>query len=327
MKPPDAKDWSIYWKRPTVTSFGDIFPRNYDGAILEFWKEQLAGEPDHVIDIACGNGALTWIANDILNGAERKGRQKTKITGVDFASISPFKTLNRKKADYPSVRFRGNTPAENLPFRDGSIDAVISQYGVEYTDLERTIPEIARVLTPDGKMCFILHGKESVIVKGATLNLEGFRKVLYEVAPHEPVANLVELRRTVRTPEDQQRSAEYQALLAQIREAVAVITGWTRNFPPPSALHLYMDRLNYALNDAQGKPGINQQALVDEARNGLQAYIERVEDLEAAALSDADLLRLVAMIERQGFDVAPARTLLYEGDKDFGTTIVARRRT
>ena len=64
---PDPKDWSLYWRRPTVTSFGDLFPENYDGAILEFWKTQLVGEFNHVVDIACGNGALTWLANEIIN--------------------------------------------------------------------------------------------------------------------------------------------------------------------------------------------------------------------------------------------------------------------
>jgi ubiquinone/menaquinone biosynthesis C-methylase UbiE len=321
MKTPEAKDWSIYWTRPTVTSFGNIFPENYDDAILEFWKTQLVGEFRHVVDVACGNGALTWIANDILNG----GRRQTRITGVDFANISPFRTLQRNKKDYPSVRFMGNTPAETLPFRDGSIDMVISQYGVEYADLEKTIPELARVLTDAGRMSFVLHDEESVIVKGAMLNLEGFRLVLNEIAIHEPCLRLVELGRRISNPAEQQRSAEYQGVLAQINESANRIRGLTQNFPPPSPLHLYMDRLNYALNEARTHKKADQKALIAEARDGLQAHVDRIDDLAAAALSEEERRDLVSLVERQGFTVTEDRALYYEGDKNFGTILAARR--
>ena len=69
-----------------------MFPNNYDGSILEFWKRQLIGEFNHIVDIGCGNGALVWICNEILN----QGSGKTHLTGVDFADISPFKALGRE---------------------------------------------------------------------------------------------------------------------------------------------------------------------------------------------------------------------------------------
>jgi len=321
MKTPDAKDWSIYWTRPTVTSFGNIFPENYDGAILDFWKTQLQGEFRHVVDVACGNGALTWMANEILNG----GRRQTRITGVDFASISPFRTLQRNKKDYPSVRFMGNTLAEKLPFGDRSIDMVISQYGVEYTDLEKTIPDLARVLTDAGRMSFVLHDKESIILKGAMLNLEGFRLVLNEIAIHEPCLRLVELGARLGNPVEQQQSAEYQGLLAQINESADRIRGLVQNFPPPSPVHLYMDRLNYALNEARSNKKLDPRALIAEARNGLQAYVDRIDDLEAAALSEQERRDLVSLVQREGLEVIENRALYYEGDKNFGTILVAQR--
>lgn len=144
MSNPDPQDWTPYWRRPTLTSFGDIFPNNYDGSILEFWQRQLTGQLQHVVDVACGNGALTWIANSILN---RDGN-RTRVTGVDFADIDPFAALKRKPGRYPQVRFIGNTPAEQLPFADASVDLLISQYGIEYSDLSRSVPEAARVLVP-----------------------------------------------------------------------------------------------------------------------------------------------------------------------------------
>jgi ubiquinone/menaquinone biosynthesis C-methylase UbiE len=84
-------DWTRYLRNHTLTSFGRIFPDNYDGAIRAFWQQQLTAEPvKHVVDICCGNGALCWIANEILNADVLT----TQITGIDFADIDPFQVLN-----------------------------------------------------------------------------------------------------------------------------------------------------------------------------------------------------------------------------------------
>ncbi|MDH3978720.1 MAG: class I SAM-dependent methyltransferase [Gammaproteobacteria bacterium] len=120
------------WTRPTLTAFASSFQDNYDGPILEFWESQIIGDIGHVADLACGNGALTWIANDLLN----KHESKTKVTGVDYAKINPFQVLERNPKDFPQVSFIGDTGVEKLPFADGSIDLVISQYGLEYSDLD-----------------------------------------------------------------------------------------------------------------------------------------------------------------------------------------------
>ena len=171
MKKLDAKIWSHSWQSPRLTSFGADLPNNYDGAFLEFWKQQLQGKFSHVVDLACGNGALTWISDDILNSGDRK----TAITGVDFASISPFRALGRQEKDYPEVRFIGNSPIEKLPFEDNSVDLVVSQYGLEYSNLDKSIPEIGRVLTSSGKMSFILHDRDGVIVRDATKSIRGIQ--------------------------------------------------------------------------------------------------------------------------------------------------------
>jgi len=304
-----------------VTSFGDLFPDNYDDSILRFWEQQLAGTFNHVVDIACGNGALTWIANDLLN----KGPGRTPVTGVDFARIAPFRTLRRKKKHYPAVRFIANTPAEKLPFEDHTIDLVISQYGVEYSDLERTIPELSRVMRLSSRMSFVLHDKESVIIKGATERLDDFRRVLDKIAIHEPVLEMERLNRQIPLAAQRQSSGEYQRLLAQINASLQKIRELVRDYPPRSPIHLYMERLNHALNSTSGRKKTDRQALIIEARDALRAHIERVEDLEDAALSEAGRARLVALIESEGFTVTENRTLAYKNDANIGSVLVAQR--
>ncbi|MCK6371332.1 MAG: hypothetical protein L6Q83_08420, partial [Gammaproteobacteria bacterium] len=61
MKKLDIRYWGPFWRNPTITSFGKLFPDNYDGAMLEFWRRQVTADVADIVDLACGNGALTWI--------------------------------------------------------------------------------------------------------------------------------------------------------------------------------------------------------------------------------------------------------------------------
>lgn len=321
MKQPDPQDWTRYWQRPTITSFGDMFPNNYDDTMLEFWQGQLTGELEHVVDIACGNGALSWIADDILNS----GARKTRVTGVDFADIKPFRVLGKKQRHFPEVRFIGNTPAEELPFEDQSIDLVISQYGVEYTNLDETIPEIARVLVPAGRMSFILHDKESVIIKGATDRLEDCRTVLIDIAIHKYALELDALCRRITNPRLRQQSPEHRRLVLKINSLANQVRALVQGYPARSSIHQYMERLNEALAHARNNKNVDRKAMIMFARDALRAHIERVEDLEAAALSDEGRRHLVSLVENAGFTVTEQAPLPFRNDDNVGSVFVAQR--
>lgn len=321
MRRLDPRQWGSYWKRPTITSFGDIFPDNYDASILEFWQRQLTGRTGHIVDIACGNGALTWIGNEILNS----GDQTARITGIDFTDIAPFRVLRRNSSDFPSVRFIGNTRAESLPFEDGTIDMVISQYGVEYTNLDETIPELSRVLIPAGRMSFILHDKASAIIKDATAPLDDFRTVLNDIAIHDAALRLDELYRRIKKPEARRRSADIGQLVDTINAMGNRVREIVRNYPPRSPIHLYMERLNQALELARNNRAIDRKALIRQARDGLHTHIVRVEDLEAAALSPEGRRRLTALIREEGFSIVEETVLAYRDYDNVGTILVAQR--
>ena len=321
MRKPDPQQWGPYWERPTITSFGDMFPNNYDASILDFWQRQLTDRTGHIVDVACGNGALTWIANEILN---RDG-EKTRITGVDFADIAPFRVLRRNRDDFPSVRFIGNTPAEKLPFKDGSVDMVISQYGVEYTNLDETVPELSRVLVPAGRISLILHDKASTIIKGATAPLADFRTVLNDIAIHDAALRLENLYRRIRRPAARNGSTDIQGLVSTINAMANRVREIVRDYPPRSPIHLYMERLNQALDLARNNRAGNSKALIRQARDGLHTHIVRVEDLEAAALSPEGRRRLTALLQKENFSVIEESVLAYRDNDNIGTILVAER--
>lgn len=321
MKKLNPEDWSPFWKNRTITSFRETFPDNYDGAILDFWRAQLTGRPAHVVDLACGNGALTWICNEILN----EGRVRSQITGVDFSDIAPFTVLERDPARYPAVRFIGNTPIENLPFAGGSIDFFVSQYGLEYADPDRAIREIGRTLSPTGRIAFILHDRNSTITRNVTEHLDDFRLVLDEIRMHDLAVELADLFRQYPDPETRARQARFTALMARIRQASGRVDGLRRHHPPNSPLHLYVQRLNAAFDESRRQSDAQRRLLIAQARDGFTTHIRRVEDLRAASLTATDRDRLVSLLEAENLAVTALFTLAYGKEENIGTALCARR--
>lgn len=321
MKKLDPQDWSPFWKNRSITSFGELFPDNYDGPILDFWRTQLEGQPAHVVDLACGNGALTWICNDILN----HDGKNSQITGVDFADISPFKVLRRKPEEFPAVRFIGNTPIERLPFPDRSVDLFVSQYGLEYANLEEAVPEIGRKISASGRLALILHDCESSIIRGATEHLDDLRRVAEDIRMHDMAFELDKLVQKHKNPARRATIPEFNSLLAQIRLASGRVDDMARHHPGNSPLHLYVRRLNMAFDQTKKQSGADRKKLITQARDALLTHIRRVEDLSAAALSESGRERLVALLEAEGLQITGMFTLEYKQEKNIGTTLSAAR--
>ena len=321
MKKLDAKYWSPFWRNPTITSFGHLFPENYDGAMLEFWRQQITAGTRELLDLACGNGALTWIANDITAalGAD------TRITGLDIAEIDPFTALGRDPARYPRVRFMGSTHIEALPLPDAAADLAISHYGIEYSDLEKSIPEVARVLGPAGRLAFILHDRESVIVKGATQHLEDFRRARDEIRLHELALTFDQLLRSDKNLGRLAQTEAFGKLETRIAAALYHVRLLLRGHPPGSPLLPYVERLAQALQLRAAKDADARRRLIEQAARQLDAHIERVEDLWLAALSAEGRERLVALVQQQGFVVTEHEVLRYKDGDNFGTLFAARR--
>lgn len=313
-------DWDKYWRERWVTSFAEQFPDNYDGPIREFWRRQLSSDLRDVVDIGCGNGALTWIADDFLNRGVR-GTRVTRITGIDSAAIDPFKSVGRARGDHPGVRFVGNVVAEALPFPDRSVDLVMSQYGIEYTDLERSIPEVARVLRPPGRMAFVMHNAESSVVHDATMHLEAFRAVV-NLNIDGYALELFDLGRRLRTPEERRASQAFKALtstLDRLTEQVRVIV---KDHAQRSAIHKYMDELMQVFAYPRARAGGGRERIV-AARDAFHSHVRKMEHMKAAALSAERRERLVALIAAAGYAVSEVRDLAYRHERNIGTALVA----
>ena len=317
----NTTQWTNYWHEDAnINSFG---LDNYDNDVALFWQQQLQAEKyTSILDLACGNGAISWLANDILN----KQQNTTAITGIDFSDIRPFERLNRNPDDYPMLSFMGNTKLESLPFADNSHDAAISQYGIEYSNLTDSIAELSRVLKPVSKIHFIVHSQDSEIVQQSLHSLKQYEIILKEVQLH---LELLTMDKIIGAETDTAKLRTNPAFIAQsevIQKKMFLIDHVIRNGKSVQALLNYKLRLMECVSEqaiTRGPEG--RAAAIDRARKSLGDYINRIKDLTKIALSEARISELSSLLESHHFKIKRLEIFKHDDLNNAGRIIIAER--
>ncbi|WP_373139488.1 class I SAM-dependent methyltransferase [Mycobacterium marinum] len=130
-----------------VTGIWSLLAPAYDLAILQQWvyrpphDEVLAQLRAHksrrIADIACGTG--------ILSARIERELHPDEIYGVDMS----HGMLDQARAKSDRVRWL-RVPAEQLPFDDGALDAVVTTTAFHFFDQPAALREFHRVLAPGG---------------------------------------------------------------------------------------------------------------------------------------------------------------------------------
>ncbi len=101
-----------------------------------------------VLDLATGDGrVMRWM---------REARGDLDAVGVDLAKELPPPPKGTKVLSSVDIRA--------LPFRDAYFPAVVSQFGLEYAELESAIRELRRVLAPSGRAALMTHRLDGPIL-------------------------------------------------------------------------------------------------------------------------------------------------------------------
>jgi ubiquinone/menaquinone biosynthesis C-methylase UbiE len=130
-----------------VTRFWGVAAPAYNLPFLQQWvyrpahDEVVAQLRDHqsarVVDVACGTGILAdRIEHDLHPAA---------VYGVDMSEGM----LNQARSRSSVVQWRRG-PAEQLPFDDGALDAVVTTSAFHFFDQPAALREFHRVLSPGG---------------------------------------------------------------------------------------------------------------------------------------------------------------------------------
>jgi len=129
-----------------IASFYDVMNSVMTAGLHHRWRARAAdlaavGPGDRALDVATGTGDLAVeLARRVGAGGE--------VVGSDFSE--EMLSLARRKA--PELRFEWGNALE-LPYEDGRFDAATVGFGARnFSDLERGLFEMARVVRPGGRV-------------------------------------------------------------------------------------------------------------------------------------------------------------------------------
>ncbi|MFM8529674.1 MAG: class I SAM-dependent methyltransferase [Ilumatobacteraceae bacterium] len=139
-----------------INGFTDGADPEYEEQILPLAAAELAGF-DRVLDVGCGDGQISRLASRL--GASRVVGIDPTWNQVRVAAERGAGTgsgSDTVRSQPPPVFARAG--AADLPFADGSFDAVVACLVFEHIrDVDEAIAEVARVLRPGGRFAFFLN--------------------------------------------------------------------------------------------------------------------------------------------------------------------------
>lgn len=248
-----------------------------------------------MLDIACGNGAVTRFALDSKPGLGAD--TELHISGIDRSPAA----LGEMRKRHP-VLCGIAADAARLPFQDGAFDLVTSQFGMEYAG-PGVFAEAARVTGQGGLVAAVLHLRGGGIYRECALNLEaidGFRNS--ELLPcFEGLFKAALAVQQGRDGKDLFRRADEKFAKA-VAAAEGVLQRCGKAVADGMLYRLYTDIAHMYRRFAKYEPGevFDWSGLMG---NELDTYSGRMASMLQAALDEPALERVIAQLKARDFTI------------------------
>lgn len=132
-------------------SFGGVaeaYERGRPSYPAEAVRWMLGDQPRTVLELGAGTGKLTRTMVELGHDVQ--------ATDPDAAMLALL------EAKVPGAR-TAVASAEDVPLADASVDAVVAAQAFHWFDLDRALPEAARVLRPGGRICLVWNQRNEKI--------------------------------------------------------------------------------------------------------------------------------------------------------------------
>jgi ubiquinone/menaquinone biosynthesis C-methylase UbiE len=315
-----VQHWDAFW-RAREKAIGQEDAGARDRAPALYWeslfREALESNPRaRIIDIACGNGAVTAIA---IAAAQDAGAN-VDVHCIDY-SMSAVDELRKRFPEVEGVA----CDARAIPYNDGEFDMVVSQFGIEYAGPDAFL-EAARLVAPGGTLTALAHLAEGAIYKECADNLA------VAVALRE--ARLMALARDAFTAgfaliAGKITDPEFQEADKRLAPAVELAKQILRDKGPLAAggllANLYRD-IGHMYTRMQNYVPAEIFAWFDGMSGELVSYEGRMASMTRSALDEQGAGKIAASVGSMGFTVEPPDVLsLAESGQPAAWILTARK--
>ena len=297
-----ADIWSRYWAAGAQHSCAGSFGPHYEGAIGRWWQQVFEGlgADQRVLDLATGSGAVLQLA------LKHCKSQAVRLDGVDVGQVAPTWKEALPADQRARVQIHAGVSTESLPFGDQAFDLATSQFGIEYTNLDRSLAEVRRVLRSGGSLRCVLHHANSQSVHLARAEVDHIRWLLAPSGLLETAEQLCEPFSRSFTPKGRAELAQSQSANA-LRQRFNVLqderTRLATASPCPDVLHEASDAVNKTLHAATEQGVLPAQAVAQGFAQRLRDSAFRLSDLIEHAISVQALADLQQKLHTLGFAV------------------------
>ena len=137
------------WTDPAVAVGYDRGRPGYPGEAVQFALTPLRGRPDlRALDVGAGTGKLT---------------SALCAAGIPTVAVEPAAGMLKVLKHTVSRAQVLAGSAEELPLPDASVDLVTVGQALHWFDLDRALPEMARVLRPGGRLALFYNSRDDSV--------------------------------------------------------------------------------------------------------------------------------------------------------------------
>lgn len=319
-----AHAWTDLWRRGVLHACASGIEGNYDGSIAAFWAGcfgRLAAQA-RVLDLATGNGALALLAKQY--GLDNN--RQFEIHGIDIAQINPLQSLDCAPDLMSGICFHSGVDMARLPFADGSMDFLMSQYGFEYAPSRSdVIKAMLRVLAPGGAIAMLMHSSDSIVARMAPVQLQGIDYLLEGplLDNLQAIALLMAEARDTQARQMLAKSPEAEAARNTFNQSVEALLKQIQLWPQAHVLQQAVLHVRRVLELASAGNVEAVYMRLSDWRAGLEAERLRLQHLMSALLDDSAIADIAQGFVSAGLQVEINR-LWQKSDALMGWTLVAR---
>ncbi|MEP4145900.1 MAG: class I SAM-dependent methyltransferase [Halioglobus sp.] len=297
-------DWDTYW-RGTHDNAAHREGGPQEEVLARFWSKVFsspAAKTSNMLDIACGNGAVTGHA--ITNAVN------ADLFCTDYSYSAMIELRKRHLMANCAV-----ADAAQLPWADGSFGLVVSQFGLEYAGSDALL-EAARLVAPGGCLAVVVHLHGGGIYRECDENKE----VVDAIADTRllALARLAfkggfALNRGEASVEA--FKASERAFTPAVRGLEDILRRYGSSAADGLPKQLYSDVASmYSRMSSFEEDEVMRW--IDGMEKELEAYHGRMQSMLHAAVSEVKMEQLLTQLQQTGFDENPPQILRMGQDSE-----------